>query len=345
MSHSVAILGATGLVGRTALRVLEERRFPIGRLRLLASDGGGRELGFGGRSWPVEAVERGSFEGVDLALFASANELSLAWAPIARAAGARVVDNSSAFRYRDDVPLVVPEVNGGILESRPMLVANPNCSTIAVVMALAPLARAAGLERVEVATYQAVSGGGGEALEDLERGVRAALDGDPPARPGGEPPFAFNVVPQIDRFEDNGYTREEMKIVWETRKILGLPELAVSATATRVPVRVGHSAAVSATLRRPMEPAEARALWSAWPGVELVDDPSAARYPTPLMAAGRDAVLVGRVRRDLSHPRGLVFWVVSDNLRKGAATNAVQIAEWLMGREAAATAARGGGGR
>jgi aspartate-semialdehyde dehydrogenase len=245
-----------------------------------------------------------------------------------------VVDNSSAFRYDDAIPLVVPEVNGELLASRPSLVANPNCSTIAIVMALAPLARAARLERVITSTYQSVSGAGTHALDELEQGIRAGLDGDPPPRAEGLPAFAYNVVPHIDRFEDNGYTREEMKIVWETRKILGLPELAVSATVTRVPVRVGHSAAVTARFARPIAPEEARALWREFPGIEVVDDPARLRYPMPLEAAGRDAVLVGRTRRDLTDPNGLVFFVASDNLRKGAALNAVQIAE-LLCRQAA----------
>lgn len=330
MTHPLAILGATGLVGRTMLAVLEERDFPAGPLRLLASERSvERTLEFHGRPLPVEAVSERSFEAIEFALFAGGNPVSQRWAPVAREAGVTVVDNSSAFRYRDEVPLVVPEVNGALLRSRPTLIANPNCSTIAVVMALAPLERAAGLERVTVATYQSVSGAGLDALEALEEGIRGGLDGPPPPRPGGLPAFAFNVVPQIDRFEENGYTREEMKVVWETRKILGLPALPVTATAVRVPVRVGHCAAVNATFLRSLDPAEARALWAGFPGLEVVDDPLRGRFPTPLEAAGRDAVLVGRARRDLSHPRGLEFFVASDNLRKGAALNAVQIAEEL----------------
>ena len=336
-SHSVAILGATGLVGRTALQVLEERRFPISRLKLLASDRAASErtISFRGGAHPVEPVSAESFANVDVALFTCANQVSQTWADTARAAGARVVDNSSAFRYVDGVPLVVPEINADQLSARSTLVANPNCSTIAIVLALAPLLRAAGLERVQVATYQAASGGGSETLEDLESGVRAGLEGDPPRRRDGSPALAFNVVPRIDRFEDNGYTREEMKIVWESRKILGVPDLAIAATAVRVPVRVGHGAAVSVWLERPLEPADARALWASSPGIEVVDDPLHDRYPTPLDVAGRDAALVGRVRRDLTHPRGLMFFVVSDNLRKGAATNAVQIAEHLAAWSAA----------
>jgi aspartate-semialdehyde dehydrogenase len=332
MSRRVAILGATGLVGRTMLALLEERGFPVDAPRLLASEReGSRTLRFRGRDLPVEPVSAAAFEGMEIALFAARNPVSERWAPVAREAQVQVVDNSSAFRYHDGVPLVVPEVNGDLLDSGPMLVANPNCSTIAIVLALAPLARAAGLERVVVSTYQSVSGAGSAALEELERGAREGLDGPPPPRSDGSPPFAFNVIPHIDRFEDNGYTREEMKIVWETRKILALPELLVSPTAVRVPVRVGHAAAVTARLSRPLEPAAARALWASFPGIEVVDDPAAARYPMPLASVGRDAVLVGRVRRDLSDPNGLVFFVASDNLRKGAALNAIQIAERLCG--------------
>jgi aspartate-semialdehyde dehydrogenase len=330
MSLRIGLLGATGLVGRAMLVLLEERDFPAAALTLLASERPREQtLPFRGRPLPVEPVRPEAFRGLDLAMFASTNPVSLEWAAVARQAGVTVVDNSSAFRYDPGVPLVVPEVNGDLLDARPTLVANPNCSTIAIALALAPLQRAFGLERVAVSTYQAVSGGGSEALADLESGVRAGLEGPPPARAGGLPPFAFNVVPHIDRFEENGYTREEMKVVWETRKILGLPDLPVTATAVRVPVRVGHSAAVNARFTRPVSPAEARELWRAFPGLEVVDDPARGRYPTPLEAAGGDAVLVGRARRDLSQERALEFFVASDNLRKGAALNAVQIAERL----------------
>jgi aspartate-semialdehyde dehydrogenase len=330
MTRGVAILGATGLVGRTMVALLEQRDFPRDHLRLLASDRGpGRRVRFRGRELTVEPVSDAAFSDIDIALFAVPNPQAEHWAPRAQAAGACVVDNSSAFRYHADVPLVVPEVNGELLESRPWLVANPNCSTIAIAMTLRALALRARLERVIVSTYQSVSGAGAEALEELESGVRAGLDGDPPARSGGLAPFAFNVVPHIDRFEDNGYSREEMKVVWETRKILGLPELSLSATAVRVPVRVGHAAAVHAEFDRAITPDEARQAWSAFPGIEVMDDPAAGRYPTPLLAAGRDEVLVGRARASLVSPRGIEYFVASDNLRKGAALNAVQIAECL----------------
>ncbi len=345
MSSSVIVLGATGLVGRTLLRILEERDVPVRELRPLAGDRGApRSVPFRGGSVPVRPVEDASFAGADLALFACANAVSQRWAPVARAAGVAVVDNSSAFRYDEAVPLVVPEINGALLDARPSLVANPNCSTIALALALAPLAAAAGLERVVVSTYQAVSGAGGDALEELERGVRLGLDGAPPERADGGPPFAYNVLPHIDRFEENGYSREEMKVVWETRKILGLPGLPLTATAVRVPVRVGHAASVNVSLARALTPDEARALWAAAPGVSVVDDPARALYPTPLAAAGRDEVLVGRARRDLSQPRGLEFFIASDNLRKGAATNAVQIAERLIAAAGGARAGAAGSG-
>ena len=328
MTRRVAILGATGLVGRTMLALLEQRGFPVERPRLLAGDRGqARTLPFRGAELPVEPVGPDAFRDIELALFASANDVSRQWAPVARDAGAVVIDNSSAFRYDDDVPLVVPEINGRLLERKPALIANPNCSTIAIVLPLAALAPVATLRRLVVSTYQSVSGAGGDVLAELERGIRDGLDGPPPPRDGGLPPLAWNVVPHIDRFEDNGYTREEMKIVWETRKILAMPELAVTATAVRVPVRVGHAAAVTATFDRPVSPGAARELWRAFPGIEVVDDPAAAAFPTPLAAAGRDPVVVGRARVDLTDPHGLVFFLCSDNLRKGAALNAVQIAE------------------
>lgn len=333
MNRSVAILGATGLVGRTLLRLMEQRHFPVHRLRLLGSEGG-RMLPFRGGELPVEAVSPRSFEGIDIALCCTINSVAERWAPVACAAGARVIDNSSAFRYDPEIPLVVPEVNGILLDRRPALIANPNCSTIGLVMAVAPLARHAALTRLAVATYQSVSGAGAEALAELEAGVRAGLDGVPPPRADGAAPYAFNVIPHIDRFESNGYTREEMKIVWESRKILDLPELPVSATAVRVPVRVGHACAVSATFDREISVEEARERWTAFPGVRVVDDPEAGRYPTPLEADGEDDVLVGRARRDLSQPRSLEFFVASDNLRKGAALNALQIAELLCRAEA-----------
>lgn len=336
MSRTVAILGASGLVGRTMLAVLEERAFPCDRVRLLASPrASGRTMTFRGDEVPVEPVGERAFDGVGIALFAVKNAIAQQWAPVARAAGACVIDNSSAHRYLDDVPLVVPEVNGALLDARPTLVANPNCSAAPIVMALRPLLALADLKRLVVATYQSVSGAGSAALHDLEAGMRAAAHGaPPPPLADGRPPFALNCIPHIDAFQDNGYTREEMKVAWETRKILALPGLPVSVTAVRVPVRVGHSAAVHATFDRPVPPEQARAAWAAFPGLEVADDPAALRYPTPLAVAGRDPVIVGRARTDLATPDTLAFFAVSDNLRKGAALNAVQIAERWLGAPA-----------
>ncbi len=332
MSRTVAILGATGMVGRTTLAILEERAFPLDELRLLASErSASRTLRFRGRDLPVQAVSAQAFVGVSLALFATSAELSRQWAPVARAAGARVVDNSSAYRMDADVPLVVPEVNGALLDARPGLVANGNCVAIPLVMTLAPLAALARLERVVVSSYQSVSGAGSEAMDELERGVRAGLDAAPPPRADGRPPFAFNVLPHIDRFDGEGWTGEERKIVNETRRMLGRPDLVVTPTAVRVPVRVGHSAAVVVTFDHAVAPAAARAAWQAFPGLCVLDDPDAERYPTPLEASGQDDVLVGRARRDPSDDHSVVYFFSSDNLRKGAALNAVQIAERLAG--------------
>jgi aspartate-semialdehyde dehydrogenase len=263
------------------------------------------------------------------------NAIAQQWAPIAQEAGACVIDNSSAYRYDDRVPLVVPEVNGALLDARPKLVANPNCSAAPIVVALKPLEALGRLQRLVVSTYQSVSGAGSAAIEDLEAGMRAAAGGAPPPRlADGRPAFALNCIPHIDAFQENGYTREEMKVVWETRKILGLPALPVSVTAVRVPVRIGHSAAVHATFDRAVDPAAARQAWAAFPGLEVADDPENSRYPMPLDVAGRDPVVVGRARTDLTDPHTLAFFVVSDNLRKGAALNAVQIAERWLGAPA-----------
>ena len=336
MSRTVAILGATGLVGRTTLALLEQRAFPLARLRLLASDRArDRTMRFRGSDVPVEAVGPEAFAGVDLALFATSAELSRRWAPPARAAGAVVIDNSSAFRQQEDVPLVVPEVNGALLDARPTLVANGNCVAIPLVMVLKPLEALGRIERVVLASYQSVSGAGSDALEQLESGVRAGLDGPPPPREGGLPAFAYNVVPQIDVFDAAGWTGEETKVVLETRRMLDRPDLRVTATCVRVPVRVGHCAAVALAFDRAVTPAAARAAWRAFPGVRVVDDPAQGRYPTPLEAAGEDDVLVGRVRPDVGDPQGIVFFFASDNLRKGAALNAVQIAERLVRAPAA----------
>ncbi len=339
MNPNVAILGATGAVGGEMVRVLEQRGFPAASLRLLSTQrSAGRRILFRGRGHEVTEVIPASFDGVDLALFSAGADASRTWAPIARAAGATVIDNSNAFRYEADVPLVVPEVNREALEHHAGLIANPNCSTIQLVLVLAPLARAVPIERVVVATYQSVSGTGVDAIAELNGQLAAGVRGDGPApAPRIYPrPIADNVLPQVDDFLENGYCREEMKLVWESRKILSLPGLRLSATAVRVPVRVAHSEAVTIDFARSVSPAEARSILAHAPGVRVVDDPARGEYPTPLEAAGGDLALVGRIRNDLSHDRGLVLFIACDNLRKGAALNAVQIAEQLLCRSSRA---------
>lgn len=331
MSRTVAILGASGLVGRTMLAILEQRAFPCDRVRLLASPRqGGRTLPFRGAEVPVEPVSADAFTGVELALFAVKNPLAQQWAPVARAAGACVIDNSSAYRYDDAVPLVVPEVNGALLDARPTLVANPNCSAAPLVLALQPLRALGELRKLVVATYQSVSGAGSGALDELESGLHAAAGGAaPPRLADGRPPFALNCIPHIDVFLENGYTKEEMKVVQETHKILD-PAIRVTCTAVRVPVTGGHSESVNVEFAKDFDLEEVRQLLRATPGIVLADDPANDVYPMPLLANGRDEVFVGRLRRDESHPRALNLWIVADNLRKGAATNAVQIAELLV---------------
>jgi aspartate-semialdehyde dehydrogenase len=340
LTQRVAILGATGAVGGTMVRVLEERNYPVGELVLLSTQrSAGRRVPFRGTTIEVRGGDPPAFEGIDLALFSAGADASREWAPVARAAGAVVVDNSQAFRYDDDVPLVVPEVNPGALAGARGLVANPNCSTIQLVLALAPLHAAWGLERVIVATYQSVSGTGADALAELEEQVSADREHRAPRPPSVYPhPIAFNVLPHVDDAMPDGSCREEMKMVWETRKILGLPGLRVVATTVRVPVRVAHSEAVTLEFARVPDPDEARARLAAAPGVAVVDDPSRHLYPTPLAAAGRDEAFVGRIRRDPSHERGLCLFIACDNLRKGAALNAVQIAETLRARARAGVA-------
>jgi len=324
-------VGATGAVGRQMVALLETRRFPVASLRLLATArSAGRTLPFAGEDLPVEALGPGSFAGVDLALFSAGASTARDHAPRAVAAGAVVVDNSSAFRTDESVPLVVPEVNPGALATHAGLIANPNCSTIQLVVVLAPLHASAGLRRVVVATYQSASGAGQRGTDELLRGTRAVLAGEEaPARVHARP-LAFDCVPQIDVFLDDGSSREEWKMVFETRRILGLPELGVLATCVRVPVVCGHAEVVTAELEHELAPDAARELLRAAPGVQVLDDPAAGAYPTPRQAAGSDPCWVGRLRRDPSVPHGLALWIVADNLRKGAALNAVQIAEALL---------------
>ncbi|MDX1549915.1 MAG: aspartate-semialdehyde dehydrogenase [Lysobacter spongiicola] len=327
---NVAVVGATGAVGETMLKILAERSFPLGRLHVLASErSAGDKLDFGGRKLVVESLEGFDPAGIDIALFSAGGEVSREHAPRFVAAGAVVIDNSSAFRQDDDVPLVVAEVNPEAARHRPRgIIANPNCSTMQMLVALAPIHRAVGIERINVATYQSVSGTGRRALEELGRQTAGMLNFQE-AKPEVYPvQIAFNVIPHGGDFTDNGYTTEEMKLVWETRKILGDETIGINATVVRVPVFYGHSEAVHIETREKISAADARALLEQAAGVEVVDDREAGGYPTPVThASGNDPVYVGRIRDDISHPRGLSLWVVSDNIRKGAALNAVQLAE------------------
>jgi len=333
-AYNVAILGATGLVGREFIKILEQRRFPLASLRLLASSrSAGKVLQAGGREITVEEAGADSFRGIDIALFSAGGGASRHFAPIAVRSGATVVDNSSAYRQEPEVPLVVPEVNPDDIDWHQGIIANPNCSTIQMVLAIAPLHRVNPIKRVVVATYQAVSGTGSAAVDELTEQSRRLLDGEK-ASPHVYPhQIAFNVLPQIDVFLDDGYTREEWKMMVETRKIMHAPEMGVSATCSRVPVYTGHSEAVQLEFSREMPPEEARRILAGAPGVKVQDDPQVGLYPMPWPAAGSDEVYVGRIRADSSCKEGLVMWVVADNLRKGAALNAVQIAEEMIKRD------------
>jgi aspartate-semialdehyde dehydrogenase len=332
--YVVAICGATGVVGQEFIRILEQRDFPVRELRLLASPrSAGKSLRFRGEELPVRATSREAFRGVDIALFSAGASVSREVAPQAVAEGAVVVDNSSAWRMDPKVPLVVPEVNRDDIRQHQGIIANPNCSTIQMVVALNPLHRANPLRRVIVDTYQSVSGAGGKGIRELKQQVADLEAGREATAEVMAHQIAFNVIPQIDVLVDGDYYKEEWKMIHETRKIMHLPDLPVSATCVRVPVAVSHSEAVHAEFSRPMEPAEARALLAAAPGILVVDNPAEAVYPLPLDAAGRDEVLVGRIRRDASHPNGLAMWIVADNVRKGAALNAVQIAERVVSEQ------------
>ena len=330
--YRVAVVGATGAVGREMLRMLEERRFPVASVRALASErSAGQTLLFQKKKMTVEKLTPASAKEIDIALFSSGAAVSKEYAPVFVKAGAVVIDNSSAWRMDPDIPLVVPEVNPQALSKTTKLIANPNCSTIQMVVALQPLHRRAGLRRVIVSTYQSTSGAGQAAMEELRAQSSAALAGKRLPPPKKLPAaIAFNCIPQIDVFLDNGYTQEEMKMTHETRKIMSLPGLLVSATTVRVPVFRSHSEAVWAEFERDVTPEEARDLLRKAPGVVVVDDPSQQRYPMALDAEGRTETFVGRIRKDISSRNGLVFWVVADNLLKGAASNAVQIAELMI---------------
>jgi len=340
---TVAVVGATGVVGRTMIEVLTERGFPVGELRLLASGrSAGRVVEVDGRSIEIAEAAPEAFAGVDIALFSAGADIAQELAPQAAARGATVIDNSSAWRMDDDVPLVVSQVNADDLEGHEGIVANPNCSTMQLAPVLMALRDSVGIERVVVDTYQSVSGTGADALAELEQQVRAHVAGEPKRASVYPHPIAFNALPEIDVFLPSGYTREEWKVVTESRKILHLPELRISCTAVRIPVFVSHSEAVHVETTEPLTPDRARQLFGGVPGVLVQDDPASHAYPLATEAAGHDEIFVGRVRQDLSIPdgRGIAFWVVSDNLRKGAATNAVEIAEALVERDWVRAASR-----
>ena len=332
-SLKVAVVGATGAVGNRMVEVLEERAFPVGELTLLASARSiGRTLCFHGREIPVRELKEDSFDGIQVALFSAGASISRKFAPLAARAGAVVIDNSSAFRMDPTAPLVVPEVNPEAALAHSGIIANPNCSTIQMVVALKPIYDAVGIRRIVVTTFQAVSGTGKRAIEELRRQVCAITNGQEIQREVYPHQIAFNCIPHIGAFLDNGFTEEEMKMVHETRKIFGDPDIRVCATTVRVPVVYGHSESVNIETEKPLSAEDARRLLEGSPGIKVVDDPQNAGYPVPLYVAGTDDTFVGRIRKDPSVENGLAMWVVADNIRKGAASNAVQIAEMLLAR-------------
>jgi aspartate-semialdehyde dehydrogenase len=329
----VAVVGATGVVGESMLEILAERKFPVGEVHALASERSvGKKVAFGNRELTVSNLAEFDFSKVKIGLFSAGGSISAEFAPKAAEAGCVVVDNTSHFRYDDDIPLVVPEVNADAIGDYKThgIVANPNCSTIQMVVALKPIYDAVGIERINVATYQAVSGAGRSAVEELVRQTTTLLNGRPLELSGPAKQIAFNCVPHIDQFQDNRYTKEEMKMVWETRKIFGDDEILVNPTAVRIPAFYGHSEAVHIETRDKISAADVCELMRNASGVELVDGTEMGAYPTAVTeSSGTDPVYVGRVREDISQPRGINLWVVSDNIRKGAALNSVQIAEIL----------------
>lgn len=334
--RKVAVVGATGAVGDTMLKVLHERKFPISELIPLASSrSAGNLVRFGYKELEVEDLATFDFKGVDIALFSAGGAVSKEYAPKAAAAGCVVIDNTAQFRYENDIPLVIPEVNPEAIADYKNrgIIANPNCSTIQMLVALKPIYDAVGIKRINVATYQAVSGTGQKAIRELIDQMSELLNGRSVTPEVYPQQIAFNVIPHIDEFQTNGYTKEEMKMVWETQKIFNDKDILVNPTAVRVPVLYGHSEAIHLELAKPLSAEDAKALLAKAPGVKLMDAPEKKSYPTPLMqATGHDEVFVGRIRNDISHPMGLNLWVVADNTRKGAATNAVQIAEILHQR-------------
>ena len=332
-TFNVAVVGATGAVGNEMIRILEERNFSVGQLKLLASERSlGKSLEYKGKSIPVDVLNENSFGGMQIGLFSAGGSISEKFAPIAAKAGCVVVDNTSAFRMVPDIPLVVPEVNPEAIGQykNKGIIANPNCSTIQMVVALKPIHDAVRIKRIVVSTYQAVSGTGKKAIEELSLQTRAILNGQEPAVKVYPHQIAFNCLPQIDVFLDNGYTKEEMKMINETKKIMNEPSMAVTATTVRVPVFYCHSESVNIETERKITPAEVKQLLAKSPGIKVMDDPSQRLYPLAIHAAGKDDTYVGRIREDESIANGINLWIVSDNLRKGAALNAVQIAEILI---------------
>ncbi|MDO8481669.1 MAG: aspartate-semialdehyde dehydrogenase [bacterium] len=325
-----AIVGATGAVGEEVLKVLERRNFSLDKLVLLASKrSAGKSVTFRGKKIVVEELNEKSFKGVNMALFSAGGSVSLKFAPIAAKAGCVVIDNSSAFRMDENVPLVVPEINAGDIKKHKGIIANPNCTTIITLMALWPLHRKFGVRRIFASSYQAVSGTGAEAIRELERQVLETVEGKPVTKKVYPYQISFNVLPQVDVFLPSGYTKEEMKMENEGRKIMNHPDFKASVTCVRVPVYRAHSVAVSAEFEKPITPETARAVLRDAEGIDVVDNPEKGEYPTPLDVSGRDNCQVGRIRKDCAFENGLAFWVVGDQLLKGAALNAVQIAEML----------------
>ena len=328
---TVAVVGATGAAGQTTLRILEERKFPVRELRCFASERSvGKTVTFAGDALTVRRVEASAFKGVDIAICSAGTAQAKEYAPMIARAGAIVVDKSNAWRMDPAVPLVVPEINAHAVRAHQGIIASPNCTTIVTIMPLKPLHDAGRLRRVVATSYQAVSGAGVNGIEELRAQTLAWARGEQVAPQHFAHPIAFNLIPAIDRFADNGYTGEELKLVNETRKILEIPDLPVAPTTVRVPVFTCHSIAVNAETEEKITVARARELFSRFPGLKLWDEPAEQRYPMPTAVEGQDDCFVGRVREDLSHPRALNFWVVGDQLRKGAATNAVQIAELVL---------------
>lgn len=328
---TIALVGATGVVGAEFLRLMEARRTPIAELRLLATKrSAGTKINFREASLTVAETTAAAFDGCDVAFISATTEASRELCPLAREHGAIAFDDSSAWRQDPTVPLVVPEINAADLRDHQGIIATPNCSTVPLALTLHPLRQVRELRRVIVDTYQSVSGAGGAAVRELRAQTAAVLAGEPVQVAVAPRQIAFNAIPQIDVFGEDGYTKEERKMVIESRKILHLPELRISPTCVRIPTFVSHAAAVHVEFDRPLAADEARALWAAQPGLSVIDDPAAQRYPTPLDSTAQDAVFVGRARQDASHPNGLAYWCVTDNLRKGAALNILQMVEWMQ---------------